>query len=165
MYIIVSNDYHKSVLCALLFPVIIMCINVSNDYHLHAPLQHWLNVAIDLQSFLSTPCGNVSALYCTRKISVYNFTIYNQATSEGCCMTWDETKRKSGAVEIGSLLFRYLREHVPSDVKHIIIMSDSIMAQNRNQYIAALLFIAVQCLPGIETIEQTFLEPGIQKWR
>ena len=80
-------------------------------------------------------------------------------------MTWDETKRKSGAVEIGSLLLRYLREHVPSDVKHIIIMSDSIMAQNRNQYIAALLFIAVQCLPGIETIEQTFLEPGIQKWR
>lgn len=117
-------------------------------------------VTMDLQSVLSTPCGNVSALYYTRKISVYNFTIYNQSTSEGYCMIWDETKGKRGAVEIGSLLFRYLRDHVPSDVKHVIITSDSTVAQNRNQYIAALLFIAVQCLPGIETIQQKFLEPG-----
>jgi len=105
---------------------------------------------MDLQSILSTPCGNVPALYYTRKISVYNFTIYNQETSEGYCMIWDETKGKRGAVEIGSLLFRYLRDHVPSDVKHMIITSDSTMAQNRNQYIAALLLIAVQCLRGIE---------------
>ena len=117
-------------------------------------------VTMDLQSVLSAPCGNVSALYYTRKISVYNFTIYNQATNEGYCMIWDETKGKRGAVEIGSLLFRYLRDHVPSDVKHVIITSDSTVAQNRNQYIAALLFTAVQCLPGIETIEQKFLEPG-----
>ena len=117
-------------------------------------------VTMDLQSVLSTPCGNVSALYYTRKMSVYNFTVYNQANSEGYCMIWDETKGKRGSAEIGSLLLRYLREYVTPDIKHVIITSDSTVSQNRNKYITALLFIAVQCLPGIETIEQKFLETG-----
>ena len=75
-------------------------------------------------------------------------------------MIWDETKGKRGSAEIGSLLLRYVSEHVTTDIKHVIITSDSIVSQNRNQYITALLFIAVQCLRGIETIEQKFIEPG-----
>jgi len=117
-------------------------------------------VIMDLQSVLYTPCGNVSALYYTRKLSVYNFTVYNHANNAGYCMIWDETKGKRGSAEIGSLLLRYVSEHVTTDIKHVIITSDSIVSQNRNQYITALLFIAVQCLPGIETIEQKFIEPG-----
>ena len=58
IYIIVSGDYHalapylqQSLLCTLLFPVIIMCINVSNNCVHYCfqwlsssrSLQHWLN--------------------------------------------------------------------------------------------------------------------------
>ena len=117
-------------------------------------------ITMDLQSVLTTPCGNVSALYYARKLSVYNFTIYNQATGQGYCMLWNETQGRRGSNEIGSLLYLYLKEHVPADVKHVIVTSDSTVSQNRNQYITSMLLLAVQCLPNIETIEQKFLEPG-----
>jgi len=117
-------------------------------------------ITMDLQSALTTPCGNVSALYYAHKLSVYNFTIYNQASGQGYCMLWNETQGRRGSNEIGSLLYLYLKEHVPADVKHVIVTSDSTVAQNRNQYITSLLLVAVLCLPNIETIEQKFLEPG-----
>ena len=120
----------------------------------------WHAITMDLQSVLATPCGNVSALYYARKLAVYNFTIYNQAIGDGYCMLWNETQGRRGANEIGSLLYLYLRDYVKPHVKHVTIPSDSTVSQNRNQYIAALLLLAVQCLPVIETIEQKFLEPG-----
>ena len=45
-------------------------------------------------------------------------------------------------------------------MKHVIITSDSTVAQNRNQYITSMMLLAVQVLPNIEIIEQKFLEPG-----
>ena len=115
---------------------------------------------MDLQSVLTTPCGNVSGLFYSRKLAVYNFTIYNQASGDGYRMLWNETVGKRGSNEIGSLLYMYLRDHVDSTVKHVVITSDSTVAQNRNQYITSLLMLIVQFLPNVLTIEQKFLEPG-----
>ena len=120
----------------------------------------WYAVTMDLQSVLSTPCGNVSALYYARKLSVYNFTIYNQATGDGYCMVWDESQGRRGSNEIGSLLYLHLKNNILPCVRHIVITSDSTVAQNRNQYITCLLLVIVQSLPNVETIEQKFLEPG-----
>jgi len=120
----------------------------------------WHVITADLQSVLTTPCSNVSALYYARKLAVYNFTIYNQSNGDGYCFIWDETKGHRGANEIGSLLYIYLKECLPPDAKHIVITSDSTVAQNRNQYVTAMLLLAAQILPNIEIIEQKFLEPG-----
>jgi hypothetical protein len=72
----------------------------------------WHAVTADLQSVLSTPCSNVSALYYARKLSIYNFTINNQTSHDGYCMLWNETIAHRGANEIGSLLYLYLRKFV-----------------------------------------------------
>jgi len=53
-----------------------------------------------------------------------------------------------------------MRKYVSPGVKHVVIMSNSTVVQNRYQYVTALLFLAVQCLPGIETIEQKLLQTG-----
>ena len=115
---------------------------------------------MDLQSVLTTPCGRVSALYYSRKLAVYNFAVYNQANGEGYCMMWDETQGKRGSNEIGSLLYLYLKENLQSNMKHVIITSDSTVAQNRIQYITSMMLLAVQVLPNVDGIEQKFLEPG-----
>jgi len=119
----------------------------------------WHAVTADLQSVLSTPSGNVSSLYYARKLSVYNFTVYNQHTGDGNCMVWDETQGQRGANEIASLLYIYLKENLDINVKHVVITSDSTVAQNRNQYVTCMMLFAVSTLP-VETIEQKFLEPG-----
>ena len=117
-------------------------------------------MTMDLQSVLTTPCGRVLALYYSRKLAVYNFTVYNQANGKGYCMAWDETQEKRGSNEIGSLLYLYLKENLQSNMKHVIITSDSTVVQNRNQYITSMMLLAVQVLPNIDVIEQNFLEPG-----
>ena len=82
----------------------------------HSP---WHAVTMDLQSVLSTPCGNVSSLYYARKLSVYNFTIYDQASEDGYCMVRDETQWHRGSNEIGSLIYRYLNRSIPSHIQHV----------------------------------------------
>ena len=73
---------------------------------------------------------------------------------------WDETTAQRGSNEIGPLLYRYLQECIPEIVKHVVITSDSTVAQNRNKFVTAMLLFSAQILPNIETIEQKFLEPG-----
>jgi hypothetical protein len=127
-------------------------LRASSDQSYHA-------VTADLQSVLSTSCSNVSSLYYARKLAVYNFTIFDQASHDGVCMLWDETTAQRGSNEIGSLLYRYLQECVPDTAKHVVITSDSTAAQNRNKFVMAMLLFSVQILPNVDTIEQKFLEP------
>jgi len=103
---------------------------------------------------------NVSSLYYSHKLSVYNFTLYNQVTGDGFGMLWNETQVQRGANKIGSALYLYLKEYLPPDVKHIVIASDSTVSQNRNQFLTCMLLLAVQTLQTVETIEQKFLETG-----
>lgn len=120
----------------------------------------WHAITADLQSVLSTPCSNVSSMYYARKLCVYNFTLYNQATHDGYCMLWNETIAQRGANEIGSLIYLYLKEYLPSDVRHVVITSDSTVGQNRNQFVTSMMLFAVQNLGAVETIEQKFMEVG-----
>ena len=58
----------------------------------------------DVQKNLMTPKSEASAMYYKRKISVYNFTIYNLLTHEGMCHLWNPTISGKGANEISSIL-------------------------------------------------------------
>ena len=89
---------------------------------------------------------------------MYNFTIYNQASGDGYCFIWDETKGQRGANEIGSLIFMYLQNCLGDTVRHVVITSDSTVSQNRNRFVTSILLLAVQILPNIDVIEQKFLE-------
>lgn len=58
-----------------------------------------LCASFDLQKVLNTPCGQSMLLYYSRKISVFNFTVYESRTKNGLCYLWDETKGKKGPMK------------------------------------------------------------------
>lgn len=120
---------------------------------------HFQSVTFDLQSVLYTPCSAVSTLFYKRKLSVYNFTVYEQAKEKnGFCYLWPETDGNRGATEISSCLLKYL-SNLPDDIRHVSMFSDSCFGQNRNVYVAAMMLHAVSSLKLVE-IDHKFLETG-----
>ena len=114
--------------------------------------------SFDLQSVLYTPCSDVSSMYYSRKLSVYNFTVYNQGTKEGKCYMWDESHGNRGANEIGTCLFKHMCS-LPSYVSHVSMFCDSCCGQNRNKYIAlALLHMIKQS--NLNIIDMKYLVSG-----
>ena len=89
-------------------------------------------VTLDLQAVLPTPCGMVSQLYYTRKLSVYNFTIYSLGDGNASCFIWDETQGRRGSCEIATCIFLYLKS-LPVTVTDVVLFSDCCGGQNRNQ--------------------------------
>lgn len=92
----------------------------------------------DLQSVLTTPCGNVSNLYYSRKFASYNSTFYDLATKDGFCYFWHETDGERGSDEIGTAILRQV-ERLSGQAKEIIFYCDCCGGQNRNKFIGALL--------------------------
>lgn len=53
-----------------------------------------LCASFDQQKVLTTPRSEISVMYYRRKISYFNFTIFNLSTKEGECSVSDETLAK-----------------------------------------------------------------------
>ena len=120
----------------------------------------FVSATFDMQSVLQLPSGAESLLYCKRKLIIHNRTIYEAtAPNKGYCYLWPKNAGKRGSVEIGPVLFEYIRG-LPESVRHLSLFSDSCTSQNRNQIISATLLHAVQSLTVIEIIDQIFLVPG-----
>ena len=116
-------------------------------------------VTLDLQAVLPTPCGMVSQLYYTRKLSVYNFTLYSLGGGNASCFIWDETQGMRGSCEIATCIFLYLKS-LPVTVTDVDIFSDCCGGQNRNQYLAAAFMYAVENIPNLSTVTHKYLQTG-----
>uniref|UniRef100_A0A6P7GQ04 Uncharacterized protein LOC114345060 n=1 Tax=Diabrotica virgifera virgifera TaxID=50390 RepID=A0A6P7GQ04_DIAVI len=64
----------------------------------------------DFQKVLTCPHGQMSILYYKRKLSCYNFTVYDMAAKEGYCYVWDESVAKRGTNEVASCLYNFMKE-------------------------------------------------------
>ncbi|XP_074026750.1 uncharacterized protein [Leptinotarsa decemlineata] len=112
------------------------------------------------KAVLQIPCSNVSPMYYSRKICVYNLTIYNSAPpNDAYCYCWSELNGKRGSSKIGSCLYLHLTKNLPSHVKEVSLWSDTCRGQNRNRHVAALLIYVVQ-FSQLETIQHNCLESG-----
>ena len=120
------------------------------------------NMAIatfDLQSVLQTPCSQVSTLYYSRKLNMYNLTVYSmKPPHDAVCYCWTEVEGKRGSNEIGTSMYKWLTG-LPDTVDEVIIYSDSCGGQNRNRHMAAILLYAVQ-MTKLKVVYQKFLERG-----
>ncbi|CAK1579995.1 unnamed protein product [Parnassius mnemosyne] len=124
-------------------------------------LRKFVSVSFDLQAILQIPSGDIGLLYYTRKLTVYNLTIYESALPNNAhCFTWSEINGKKGSCEIGTILYNYLSECIPNYVTEVSMFSDTCGGQNRNKNVAAILLWAVQKIPNLNIIEQKFLESG-----
>lgn len=119
----------------------------------------FLSATFDLQSVLQIPSSDVSPMYYTRKINMYNLTIYESPQPhKAYCFAWSELNGKRGSSEIGTCLYKWL-EGIDPEVNHITVFSDTCGGQNRNQNIVALFLYLVQT-SSIDIIEHKFLESG-----
>lgn len=116
-------------------------------------------VTFDLQSVLQIPSSASSQMYYSRKINVYNLTVYESGhDKKALCYAWNELNGKRGSSEIGSILFKYINS-IPQNITELSLFSDTCGGQNRNQNVAAILLYAVRST-HLQVIEQKFLESG-----
>ena len=70
--------------------------------------KHISMICFDFQKVLTTPHSEASCLYYKRKLSVYNFTIYDVGRHKGYCYVWCENDAKKGSNEVASCILDYI---------------------------------------------------------
>lgn len=122
----------------------------------------FISASFDLQKVLQIPVSNAGPVYYSRKLCVYNLTVYEAAPpNKAYCFCWNENNGKRGSCEIGTCLLEWFKT-LPVEVKEVSLFSDTCGGQNRNQYVAAL-FLYISQTFHLEVIEHKFLEKGHSK--
>nr|CAI5845771.1 unnamed protein product [Callosobruchus analis] len=112
----------------------------------------------DLEQVLPTPKSNVGITFYKLKLSTYNFTIFNLASSEGYCYMWYESIAKRGSSEIGSCLLRFIEHKVQQGTKQFSFYPDNYAGQNRNRFMFSMYNFLAQKYNIV--IRHIFLEKG-----
>ena len=115
--------------------------------------------SFDLQKVLNTPCGDVSNLYYTRKLSVYNFCVFERVTSTGTCYLWDETNGARGSCEIGTCVYKHITSY-PKNIKKIIFYSDNCAGQNLNRFLSVAMLEAIKTNTSLDVLDHKFNVSG-----
>ena len=117
-------------------------------------------VSFDLRAVICTPHAGDAQIYYKRKLSVYNFTIYQPSTNDGFCYVWDESEGGRGSCEIGTCLLEYIKA-LPKEITHLSTFSDTCGGQNRNQFILATMLYAIQNDDNnLQTTDMKYMERG-----
>lgn len=87
-------------------------------------------VTVDLQAVQSIPLISAGAQYFKLKLSVHQFTIYNEYDKSVVCYVWHEGEGGMEANVFASCLLDYLQRL--DKTKPMVIYSDGCSAQNRN---------------------------------
>lgn len=115
---------------------------------------------MDLQAVLLCPNTKASAMYYKTKLQVHNFTLFNLATKEGFCYTWDESEGSLSSEVFASIIYQHFFNYLDSNpgIKEIVIWSDGCGYQNRNTIVSnSLLQLTIE---RKVTILQKFLVSG-----
>ena len=116
-------------------------------------------IVFDFQKVLVTPKSEASSLYYKRKLSVYNFTIFDITRHEGFCYVWTENDANRGSNEVASCLYDYMSKRVAClGVNEFLLWSDNCAGQNRNKHVFAMYVYASDKLKI--NIKHSFLEVG-----
>ena len=129
--------------------------------------------AFDLEQVLVCPKLTVSSAYYLRKLNVYNLTVLELKTLQGFCFTWDKSEGRRGSNEIGSSLWKWLKEvdqrkwfeevdqvKMERRIERVILYSDTCGGQNRNRNIYTAIAYFLSMSANIDIIEQKFFESG-----
>jgi len=98
--------------------------------------------ALDLQAVLPSPKLNASAVYCKRKLSTNNLTVYSLADHVCTCYMWHEVTAGHGSSNIASCILKYLID-LPKETSRVVLFSDTCSGQNRNQFFCSMVVYAL----------------------
>lgn len=116
------------------------------------------SAVFDLQQVIQLPISNESAIFYRRRLSVFNFTIYNIGDKDCRCFLWDETISKRGANEISTCVSRYLCELDDRGLREVNLFSDGCGGQNRNTIVFTMLLHTITKAKSLRKIHLYFFE-------
>lgn len=73
------------------------------------PQNHHASAVFDLQQVISLPRSKGSAVFYKRRLSLYNFTIYDLGSKDCHCFIWHECLGQRGSSEISTCVYKYLQ--------------------------------------------------------
>ncbi|KAL0821958.1 hypothetical protein ABMA28_005346 [Loxostege sticticalis] len=117
-------------------------------------------LTFDLQKTLPLPRIPTNIVFYKRQLWVYNLGIHNGSKDEAHCNVWVEGEAGRGAQEVGSCLIKHITERLDSNVKCLILWSDSCGGQNRNIKLILMLKAMLNEHPTLDQINLKFLESG-----
>lgn len=115
----------------------------------------------DMEAVQCLPYCQDSSWYYKRKLSLYNFTIWD-TKGNGLCNTWEEVNGAKSSVEVTSCVLDYLSS-LQDSVKRVIFYCDTCGGQNRNFNIVCGLFYCMNSMQfnsNLETVELKYCESG-----
>jgi hypothetical protein len=114
--------------------------------------------AFDLQKVLICPRSETSVMYYKSKLSIFNFTIWDENEKEGHCYLWNETEGQKGANEVATNVYDFIQKKVKDGTQEFFFYSDGPTGQNKNRMVFSMYLTAAQKFNV--KITHRFLEPG-----
>src|SRR5207249_906013 len=102
---------------------------------------------------------DVSVMYYKRKLSVYNFIVYELGNGNGHCFMWHGALAKRGGNDIATCVLKFALECASKGVKELRFFSDQCAGQNKNYFIAYMYYLVVTTTT-INTVAHYYLESG-----
>lgn len=137
----------------------IRAIKKESKIHAKDSRNRHASAVFDLQQVISLPKSKENAVYYKRRLSLYNFTIYNLATKDCHCFKWHEGLGQRGSSEISTCVHNYLQILDSKGFKTVDLFADGCSGQNRNSIMATMLLYTVVNSINIEEISLKFFEP------
>lgn len=116
-------------------------------------------ICMDLQQILPCPKLNNQKAYYKKKISLYNFCVYDLNLKKANCFLWDETTAQKGSNEINSCLYKWFQENKDAGFRHLRIFADNCVGQNKNLYVVLNCMRLVQS-GELDTVTIEFMVAG-----
>ena len=98
-----------------------------------------LVASFDLQQVIFLPRSNRCEIFYKRRLSCYNFSVYDVKSKDAHCFLWNETVAGRGANEIASHLATYLVEADEHGFEVASLFCDGCAGQNKNSVMCAMM--------------------------
>ena len=98
-----------------------------------------LVASFDLEQVIFLPRSNRCEVFYKRRLSCYNFSVFNIKTKKAHCFLWNESIAARGANEIASNLATYLMEADEEGYEIASLFCDGCTGQNKNSIVCAML--------------------------
>nr|CAI5819112.1 unnamed protein product [Callosobruchus analis] len=116
------------------------------------------SAVLDLQQVIALPISNQAAIFYRKRLSVFNFTVYDIGNKECICFQWDGTISKRGANEVSSCVASYLRDLDDREMFEVNLFADDCGGQNRNTIVFTMLLHTITNAKNLRSISLSFFE-------
>ena len=116
-------------------------------------------LSVDLQKVFQIPKLTHSNMYYYWQLSVYNFGIHIQDTSDAVMCLWHEGESSRGRNQMASCLLRAINEDLITSKKKLVLWSDNCCGQLKNRMML-FLYLYLIAIGMFDKIEHKFLMVG-----